>query len=692
MKIKFNTLLTALPAFMALMFVMTGTVYAQQALPDKAEVIATLKKVNNYWISTHPDPGDREWANAVYFTGNLDYYQLYPKQDYLDYAISWAEKHNWELSGGTTTVNADQQCAGQSYIELYKLDGETDETKIAAIDATMTRMVNRDIYDSWWWIDALYMAMPGFAKLGLLHNDTAYFEQMYKLYNNTKVTRNLYNTEEGLWYRDESFLPEVKLTPNGQDIYWSRGNGWVFAAHTRILKLLPEDENHRDEYLETFIKMAQALVSRQREDGLWNPSLDDPEDYGGPETSGTSFFTYGLAWGINAGILDSATYYPVVQKAWNGLTTIALHDNGYVGYIQGVGSQPSSSQPVTFSSNADFGVGAFLMAGTEVVHLAQGSLPQPSTFFLDSVAVLDHTHIELSFTNKVDMESATNAENYTITGDVQVLSVSAGSNDSSVVLEISPLDPGSYSVSAENVYSESTELLEPGEFLGFIFSGEVSVYDFSGYQPNTTNLPENTLDFNFSTRWSSEGIDEWIIYDLGEQRLVESLDIAFYNGNTRKAFFAIEVSDDGENFTEVFNGESNGVTPENEFENFDFDDVKARYVKYHGFGNSSSFWNSVTEVKINYSDVVVNPIESEHAVADIKLYPNPTDGSVLTIDAPIAAGRNYLEIYDVNGSQVHSGMIENTGNGSLTIRDINLFPGLYTVQLNRKYKTILMVK
>ena len=165
-------------------------------------------------------------------------------------------------------------------------------------------MVYSEKSDDWWWVDALYMAMPVFARLGVLNNDTAYFNRMYEIYTNNKVTRGLYNTTENLWYRDEAFDPPY-LTPSGQDCYWARGNGWVIAAHARVLQILPSNEKHRAEYIETFQKMAYALKDRQRTDGFWNVSLDDSTNFGGSETSGTSFFTYSIAWGINNHFLDS---------------------------------------------------------------------------------------------------------------------------------------------------------------------------------------------------------------------------------------------------------------------------------------------------------------------------------------------------------------------------------------------------
>ena len=65
--------------------------------------------------------------------------------------------------------------------------------------------------------------------------------------------------------------------------------------------------------------MVDALVACQRSDGFWNVSLHDPSNFGGKEVTGTSLFVYGMAWGINHGVLDAGRYLPVIQKAWKGL-------------------------------------------------------------------------------------------------------------------------------------------------------------------------------------------------------------------------------------------------------------------------------------------------------------------------------------------------------------------------------------
>ncbi|MFH1843385.1 MAG: glycoside hydrolase family 88 protein, partial [bacterium] len=183
----------------------------------------------------------------------------------------------------------------------------------------------------------------------------------------------------GLWHRDENYDPPF-FTPNGLPCFWSRGNGWVFAAHCRVLRELPPTDPHWNEYLTTFQSMAAALAAVQREDGFWNVSLADSLDYPGPESSGTAFFSYGMAWGIRNGHLDAATYTPVVARAWHALATEAVHPDGVFGWVQGPAGQPADSQPVTYESSTDYGTGSFLLAGSEVYQLAAGvTVPPPGS-------------------------------------------------------------------------------------------------------------------------------------------------------------------------------------------------------------------------------------------------------------------------------------------------------------------------
>jgi rhamnogalacturonyl hydrolase YesR len=188
------------------------------------------------------------------------------------------------------------------------------------------------------------------------------------MYSKTQHGGNgLYNPKDKLWWRDKDFVPPYK-EPNGEDCYWSRGNGWVLAAMVRVLDVMPKDAPHRDEYVQMFKDLVQALTPLQRADGFWNVSLHDPNHFGGKELTGTAFFTYGMAWGIRQGILDKKKYKPIVAKAWKGMAD-AVHPNGFLGYVQGTGKEPKDSQPTGYDAVPnfeDFGLGAFLLAGAEI--------------------------------------------------------------------------------------------------------------------------------------------------------------------------------------------------------------------------------------------------------------------------------------------------------------------------------------
>jgi rhamnogalacturonyl hydrolase YesR len=138
------------------------------------------------------------------------------------------------------------------------------------------------------------------------------------------------------------------------------------------MDFLPENSPYRTEYTTVFKEMVDALVACQRDDGFWNVSLLDPSDFGGKELTGTALFVYGITWGINNGILDKGKYLPVVQKVWKALVDDCVHPNGFLGYVQGTGKEPKDSQPVGYDNVPDFedfGLGCFLLAGSEVYEL-----------------------------------------------------------------------------------------------------------------------------------------------------------------------------------------------------------------------------------------------------------------------------------------------------------------------------------
>lgn len=370
-------------ALLCLAFLLLAGNSWAQPLKQK-EVLETLTKVNGYFMKKYADyrlPSfykkmrpSNIWTRTVYYEGLLSLYSIYPLDEYYDYAYGWADFHEWGFHRGTTTRHADNYSPGQIYLDLYRLC-PNDAEKIRKTRANINMLVNTPQVNEWWWIDAIQMGAPIFAKLGRLTGEQKYFDKMWAMYAYTRNEHGgngMFNPKDGLWWRDQDFDPPYK-EPNGEDCYWSRGNGWVYVALTRIMDEIPADEKHRADYLADFLTMSEALKKCQREDGFWNVSLHDPDHFGGKELTGTSLFVCGMAWGINQGLLDRAEYLPIVEKAWNSMVKDAVHKNGFLGYVQGTGKEPKDGQPVTHDSVPDFedfGTGCFLLAGSEVYKLA----------------------------------------------------------------------------------------------------------------------------------------------------------------------------------------------------------------------------------------------------------------------------------------------------------------------------------
>lgn len=353
-----------------------------QDIPNKKETLSTLVSVNEYFMSKWPDPriptfvnrvrSSNLWTRAVYYEGLMEFYKIYPLEKYFKYIYDWGEFHNWDTRDGVTTRNADNYCCSQTYIDMYRITNDFKMIQNAKINADM--IVNSPQIDDWDWIDAIQMGMPVFAKLGNITGEEKYYDKMWKMYSysrNIDGENGMFNINDGLWWRDKDFDPPYK-EPNGKNCYWSRGNGWVYAALVRVLNEIPNNETHRKNYISDFKIMSKALKKCQRSDGFWNVSLHDESNFGGKETTGTSLFVYGMAWGIRNGILDRDEYLPIALKAWNSLVKDAVHPNGFLGYVQGTGKEPKDNQPVGYDKTPDFedfGVGCFLLAGTEIYKL-----------------------------------------------------------------------------------------------------------------------------------------------------------------------------------------------------------------------------------------------------------------------------------------------------------------------------------
>lgn len=368
----------------ALVFALGGTnILHAQNLPDQKETLNTLIKVNKYYMKNNPDctlpsfvkgkmRASNIWTRTVYYEGLLALYSIYPDTEYYAYAYQWGDFHKWGMWRGTTTRHADNYACGQVYIDMYNLCPKPEI--LLNVKSNLNMLVNTPQINEWWWIDAIQMGMPGFAKMGKLTGEQKYFDKMWQMYEYTRNQHGehgMFNQKDGLWWRDQDFDPPYK-EPNGEDCYWSRGNGWVYAALVRVLDEIPANEVHRQDYINDFLTMSKAIKACQREDGFWNVSLHDPNHFGGKELTGTSLFVYGMAWGIRNGLLDRNEYLPIVLKAWNAMVKDAVHPDGFLGYVQGTGKEPKDGQPVTYDSKPDFddfGTGCFLLAGSEIYKL-----------------------------------------------------------------------------------------------------------------------------------------------------------------------------------------------------------------------------------------------------------------------------------------------------------------------------------
>lgn len=340
--------------------------------PTRAEVLAVMERAAD-WQIAHPAKWQaHEWHNGAFYTGVMALAGLSASPRFQEAMIAVGEMQQWQL--GPRPYHADDHCIGQMYAELY-LKG-ADARMIApmrerfdfilahpkTISLEFDVKVNPDRLDRWSWCDALFMSPPAWLRLWKATDDRRYLD--FAVTQWWETSDFLYDREEHLYARDSSIFP--KREQNGRKIFWSRGNGWVMAGHVRMLQLLPADHPARPRFEQQFREMAAKVIACQQADGLWRASLLDPASYPMQETSGSGFFCHALAWGVNEGLLPRETYLPAVLRTWAALTGFVQPD-GKLTHVQPVGFTP-----VTFDENhtEPYGVGAFLLAGSEIHRLA----------------------------------------------------------------------------------------------------------------------------------------------------------------------------------------------------------------------------------------------------------------------------------------------------------------------------------
>jgi rhamnogalacturonyl hydrolase YesR len=326
-------------------------------------IAAAMKKVGDWQVKVAEPNFNRQWTFAALYDGLLAASKTtgYPK--YHDAVLHFAERSDWTLISNRFP-HADDQAFGQAYLDLYFEDKKP--VRMADTKATMDRMIVRpDDPDKllWWWCDALFMSPPVLLRMHEITHDKKYLDYMDHEWWLT--SGSLYNQENHLYFRDSRYFAQKQA--NGKPIFWSRGNGWVMGALVNVLRLMPADYPSRPKYVAQFREMAAEIAKIQGADGLWRSGLLDPDAYDLPEVSGSAFFTFGIAYGINEKILDRKTYLPVVEKSWKGMLS-HIYADGRLGSIQPIDGQPGKFKP---SASYVYGVGGFLLAGSEMHRLAE---------------------------------------------------------------------------------------------------------------------------------------------------------------------------------------------------------------------------------------------------------------------------------------------------------------------------------
>lgn len=352
----------------ALLSVMPSS--AQTAPGTPGDILATMQRVADWQLANPETNRPVGWVAAAGDAGFMALAGISGDPKYRDAMLAVAASNHWEPGG--RKYDADDQCIGQTYAELYFL--YRDPKMIAPMrrrfDAILDQPSTTESLDFsqgprarelWSWCDSLFMAPPAWLRLYAATDDPRYLD--FAVTNWWRTADYLYDKDEHLFFRDSTYFNKTEA--NGRKVFWGRGNGWVMAGLVRMLQFLPTNHPDRPGFEQMFRDMANKIVTCQQSDGLWCASLLDPDSYPLQETSGSGFFTYALAWGVNQGLLDQSKFTPAVQRGWAALLAWVNAD-GKLTHVQPVGSDPRN---FASDSTAAYGVGAFLLAGSEIYRM-----------------------------------------------------------------------------------------------------------------------------------------------------------------------------------------------------------------------------------------------------------------------------------------------------------------------------------
>lgn len=345
--------------------------------PRQREILSVMERVADWQLANPSKHRAADWTCATGWAGVMALAEISHSPRFHDAMLRMGWENNWDLLPTTNPsriYDADDHVVAQTYLELYlrhrepamlgKVRERFDYILAHPSDAGLQfdRSKNGKERERWSWCDSLFMGPPTWVRLFAATGERAYLDFMVKEWIAT--SERLYDEEEHLFYRDDTYFG--KKEANGKKIFWGRGNGWVLAGLARVLEHLPQEHPARPRFERQFREMAGKLISLQQPDGLWRASLLDPDNYPLKETSSSSFYCFAFAWGVNHGLLERSTYGASAEKAWAELVSCVDRD-GRLTHVQPIGADPKRFDE---SATEIYGVGAFLLAGSEIYKLA----------------------------------------------------------------------------------------------------------------------------------------------------------------------------------------------------------------------------------------------------------------------------------------------------------------------------------
>ncbi|MGM9551561.1 MAG: glycoside hydrolase family 88 protein [Clostridia bacterium] len=608
------------------------------------EIIDLMKNVNDYWVKKNRNisTGTNPWDVAVFHTGNMQAYYMTGDETYRNHSQLWSEVNSYQSYNyptGSTTF-ADNLCCFQTYIDLYNIT--RDEKYLEYVTEQVDYIKNSSSVSYWYWIDAFYMAGPIFTKMYKLTGDKSYLDKMYDMIKYTAETLNCYDEEVGLWYRDASFINSI--SENGEKVFWSRGDGWVFAAFARIIEDLPDSYEHKDYFVNIFCSMAAALKKTQCSEGAWHESLLDPDFNPTCEESGTGFFVYGLLWGINNGYLEENDYLDCALKGWKWLTEVSVQDDYSVGYVQHIGAQPSKYELTPYTTE-DYAYANFVFAAGELAkyvgglqgdvlpYLQKKLLGNIEVYKKDSNYAIKNGEIVTGDKAYFTDDGILDGEKYTSVAEYIPRGMYAYEYEDLCIISeyITP-----FNKTEENLLKMLSETLSKGQFPERPYSDPDRIVTNKNEDrienaeiPETTtkpaankkitltksdvtasyiaqemNGPENVIDKNLSTYCALEVADanspEYLEFNLGEECEINTIGMSLFRGDIRTSWFSVEVSTDGVNYEEVIPVSSTPIKTTGVVY-YPIEAVNAKYVRLYGYGNDNStlqMWFSPSEIEI----------------------------------------------------------------------------------------------